>query len=165
MEYAVRFGSGWTRDGIGLMGKGKIFISGDSINLSGRQHTSIIFKALLWVLSAMMVANVLIILCSKLFSSSAEGVYDIRVIVTGSVGLISAVMIATLLTKYFGSSPYSCKISKDSIVEVNRDGRRIKFKTLSQIKYQMFTASSEQEAETLAFEFTRDNNADSQSDN
>ncbi len=152
MNYTVSFGSGWKRDAIGLAGKGQILITDDSINLSGRQHTAIFFKILLWLLSSMMMANILVILCSRLFSFSAGVTHDIKAIVAGVVGLILTVTVATFLTKYFGSSPYSFKIPKDSIVGLRRVGTLIKFKTASQEKYHMFRASSEQEAERIELE-------------
>lgn len=61
MEYAVIFGGRWGRDSQGLSGKGKIVIEEESVNLSGRQHTAIFFKVLLWLLSAMMVGNVMVV--------------------------------------------------------------------------------------------------------
>ena len=83
MEYAVIFGGRWGRDSQGLSGKGKIVIEEESVNLSGRQHTAIFFKVLLWLLSAMMVGNVMVVLCSKLFSFSADGIGHIKMVGAG----------------------------------------------------------------------------------
>ncbi|MGC8659039.1 MAG: hypothetical protein ACP5U1_08190 [Desulfomonilaceae bacterium] len=160
MEYPVRFGSGWGRDGIGLMGQGKILTNHDSISLYGRQHTSILFKVLLWLISAIMVANVLIVLSSRLISVSSGGFHDPRVIALWLVGFILAVVVATLLTKYFGSSPYSRKISKASIVEVRRVGRQLRLKAAHDKKSLMFKVSFETEAEKIALEFVKDSGVD-----
>ncbi len=146
MEYAVIFGGRWGRDSQGLSGKGKIVIEEESVDLSGRQHTAIFFKVLLWLLSAMMVGNVIVVLCSKLFSFSADGIGHIKMVGAVLIGLILTVTVATLLTKYFGSSPYSSRLQKNSILELSRTGSLIRFKTAPQEKYHMFRASSEQDA-------------------
>ena len=57
MESNVSFGGKWKRDGLGLKGKGKVKIDGDSIILEGRQHTAPFFKILLWLITAMMMTN------------------------------------------------------------------------------------------------------------
>ncbi len=146
MEYAVIFGGKWGRDSQGLSGKGKMVIEEESVDLYGRQHTAIFFKVLLWLLSAMMVGNIMVVLCSKIFSFSADGIGHIKMVGAGSIGLILTVTAATLLTRYFGSSPYSSRLPKNSILDLNRTGNLIKFKTASQKKYHMFRASSEQDA-------------------
>ena len=146
MEYAVIFGGRWGRDSQGLSGKGKIVIEEESVNLSGRQHTAIFFKVLLWLLSAMMVGNVMVVSMLKLFSFSADGIGHIKMVGVVSIGLILTVMAATLMTKYFGSSPYSSRLQKNSILELSRTGNLIKFKTVAKEKYHMFRASSEQDA-------------------
>lgn len=146
LEYAVIFGGRWGRDSQGLSGKGKIVIEEESVDLFGRQHTAIFFKVLVWLLSAMMVGNIMVVLCSKLFSFSADGIGHIKMVGAGSIGLILTVTAATLLTRYFGSSPYSSRLPKNSILDLNRTGNLIKFKTASQKKYHMFRAASEQDA-------------------
>jgi len=146
LEYAVIFGGKWGRDSQGLSGKGKIVIEEESVDLYGRQHTAIFFKVLLWLLSAMMVGNIVVVLCSNLFSFSADRIGHIKMVGAGSIGLILTVTVATLLTKYFGSSPYSSRLPKNSILDLKRTGNLIKFKTASQKKYHMFRAASEQDA-------------------
>ncbi|MCX5873251.1 MAG: hypothetical protein NTY51_08470 [Deltaproteobacteria bacterium] len=49
MEFIVRFGNGWKRDDLGLAGMGKIVINEDTVMLSVRQHTALLFKVLLWL--------------------------------------------------------------------------------------------------------------------
>ncbi len=146
MEYSVIFGGKWGRDSLGLSGKGKIVIGEESIDLFGRQHTAILFKALLWLLSAVMMGNISLVLCSKLFSFSSDGIGHIKMVGAGSIGLILTVTVATLLTKYFGSSPFSASFPRSSVLDLNRTGSLIKFKTASQKKYHMFRAASEQDA-------------------
>ena len=68
MEYTVGLGRGWKRDEHGLAGKGSISIDADTVNLSGKQQTALLFKVLLWSLTAMMVANISVVVYANLFS-------------------------------------------------------------------------------------------------
>lgn len=146
MEYAIIFGGKWGRDSQGLSGKGKIVVEEESVDLYGRRHTAIFFKILLWLSSAIMVANIVVVLCSNLFSFPADRIGYIKMIGAGSIGLILAITVATILTKYFGSSPCSSHFAKESITDINRTDRMIKFRTVPRGECHIFKASSEQDA-------------------
>ena len=117
MEYTVGLGKGWKRDEHGLAGKGSVSIDADTVNLSGKQQTALLFKVLLWSLTAMMVANISVVVYANLFSVGEHQSSGLIAMVIVGLGL--TVTVATLLTRYFGSSPYSLKFKRNNVLELH----------------------------------------------
>jgi hypothetical protein len=147
LEYTVGLGRGWKRDEHGLAGKGSISIDADTVNLSGKQQTALLFKVLLWSLTAMMVANVSAVVYANLFSVGEH--HRSGLIAMLIVGLALTVTVATLLTRYFGSSPYSLKFKRNNVLGVTRAGNFITIKASSQGSSVTFKALSEQDAQDI----------------
>ena len=147
MEYTVGLGKGWKRDEHGLAGKGSISIDADTVNLSGKQQTALLFKVLLWSLTAMMVANISVVVYSNLFSVGEHQRSGLIAMLIVGLGL--TVTVATLLTRYFGSSPYSLKFKRDNVLGVTRDGNFVTITASTQGNSITFKALSEQDAQDI----------------
>lgn len=143
----MTFGNGWKRDDLGLAGIGKIVINEDTVMLQGRQHTALMFKVLLWLMSAMMTSQFLSVGISIIFPDTP--MTDVRFIIALMIGSVLVVGISTFVSKYFGSSPYSSRFPKKAVEELAREGKLIKFRISSQGKFHMFRAASEQEAQDI----------------
>lgn len=150
MEYTVGLGKGWKRDEHGLAGKGSISIDADTVNLSGKQQTALLFKVLLWSLTAMMVANISVVVYSNLFSVGEHQRSGLIAMLIVGLGL--TVTVATLLTRYFGSSPYSLKFKRNNVLGVTRAGNFITIKASTQGNSITFKALSEQDAQDIEHE-------------
>lgn len=150
MEYTVVLGKGWKRDKHGLAGKGSVSIDADTVNLSGKQQTAFLFKVLLWSLTAMMVANISVVVYANLFPGGEH--QSLGLIAMLIVGLGLTVTVATLLTRYFGSSPYSLKFKRNNVLGVTRAGNSITIKASTQGNSITFKALSEQDAQNIEHE-------------
>jgi hypothetical protein len=150
LEYTVSLGKGWKRDEHGLAGKGSISIDADTVNLSGKQQTALLFKVLLWSLTAMMVANVSAVVYANLFSAGEH--HRSGLIAMLIAGLALTVTVATLLTRYFGSSPYSLKFKRNNVIGVTRAGNFITIKASTQGNSITFKALSEKDAQDIEHE-------------
>ena len=144
MESNVNFGGKCKRDGLGLKGKGKVKIDGDSIILEGRQHTAPFFKILLWLITAMMMTNICFMAYSMLCPGT--GVNLMWVVILCGIGFILVVAVATILTGYFGSSPYSTRFSKRTVTGLKIDGNIIRFRPSAEKHICVFRTATEQEA-------------------
>ncbi len=144
MESNVSFGGKWKRDGLGLKGTGKVKIDGDSIILEGRQHTAPFFKILLWLITAMMMTNICFMAYSMLCPGT--GVNLMWVVILGGIGFILIIAVATILTGYFGSSPYSTRVSKRTVTGLKIDGNIIRFRPSAEKDFCVFRTATEQEA-------------------
>ncbi len=144
MESKVSFGGKWKRDGLGLKGKGKLKIDGDSIILEGRQHTAPFFKILLWLITAMMMTNICFVAYSMLCPGT--GVNLMWVVILSAIGLFLVIAVSTILTGYFGSSPYSTRFSKRAVIGLKIDGNIIRFRPSTNTEICVFRTSTEQEA-------------------
>jgi len=148
LEAKVNFGSKWTRDGLGLKGNGKFRIDGDSITLEGRRHTAPLFKALLWLLTVMMTTNICFVVYSFLFPVTEVNVTWVAIV--SAIGIILAIGLATTLTRYFGSSPYSTRFSKSSVAGVEIEGNLIRLRLSAKEKTCVFfRTSTEEEAREI----------------
>jgi hypothetical protein len=147
LEFTVKFGNGWKRDDLGLAGIGKIVVNEDTVVLNGRQHTALMFKILLWLMSAMMTSQFLSVAISIILPDTP--MTDMRFIVALIIGSVLVIGVSTFVSKYFGSSPYSSAIPKKAVAELTREGKLIKFRVSSQGKRHMFRAVSEQEAQDI----------------
>ncbi|MFH0960270.1 MAG: hypothetical protein V1897_16375 [Pseudomonadota bacterium] len=147
MESHVSFGSKWTRDGLGLKGNGRFRIDGDSITLEGRRHTAPLFKALLWLLTAMMTTNICFVVYSLMFPATEVNVMWVAIV--SAIGLILVIAFATALTRYFGSSPYSTRFSKSSVTGLEIEGNVIRLKPSVNDKTCVFRTDTEQEAREI----------------
>ncbi len=144
MESNVSFGGKWRRDELGLKGKGKLRIDGDSIILEGKQHTSPFFKILLWLLSAMMTANICLVIYSALLTEPSA--CSIWTVLSYSLGFLLVVAVPTFVTAYFGSSPYSVRFPKKTLVQVQRNGASIRLKPSDKTGFVLFRTANEEEA-------------------
>jgi len=144
LESNVNFGGKCKRDGLGLKGKGKVKIDGDSIILEGRQHTAPFFKILLWLITAMMMTNICFMAYSMLCPGT--GVNLMWVVILCGIGFILVVAVATILTGYFGSSPYSTRFSKRTVTGLKIDGNIIRFRPSAEKHICVFRTATEQEA-------------------
>jgi len=150
LEYTVVLGKGWKRDKHGLAGKGSVSIDADTVNLSGKQQTAFLFKVLLWSLTAMMVANISVVVYANLFPGGEH--QSLGLIAMLIVGLGLTITVATLLTRYFGSSPYSLKFKRNNVLGVTRAGNSITIKASTQGNSITFKALSEQDAQDIEHE-------------
>jgi hypothetical protein len=144
LESNVSFGGKWRRDELGLKGKGKLRIDGDSIILEGKQHTSPFFKILLWLASAMMTANICIVIYSALFTEPSA--CSFWTVLSYSVGFLLVVAVPTFVTTYFGSSPYSVRFSKKTLAEFKRNGALIRLRPSVKSEFLLFRTVNEEEA-------------------
>jgi hypothetical protein len=144
LESNVNFGGKCKRDGLGLKGKGKVKIDGDSIILEGRQHTAPFFKILLWLITAMMMTNICFVAYSMLCPGT--GVNLMWVVIVCAIGFILVIAVATILTGYFGSSPYSTRFSKRTVTGLKIDGNIIRFRPSAEKDICVFRTATEQEA-------------------
>ena len=144
MESNVSFGGKWKRDGLGLKGKGKVKIDGDSIILEGRQHTAPFFKILLWLITAMMMTNICFVAYSMLCPGTEVNL--MWVVIVCAIGFILVIAVATILTGYFGSSPYSTRFSKRTVTGLKIDGNIIRFRPSAEKDFCVFRTATEQEA-------------------
>jgi hypothetical protein len=74
------------------------------------------------------------------------GVNLMWVVILCGIGFILVVAVATILTGYFGSSPYSTRFSKRTVTGLKIDGNIIRFRPSAEKHICVFRTATEQEA-------------------
>lgn len=127
MEYQIKYGSAFAVDQFGFVGKGKINIGEETVELFGKKHWSVLAR--LGIFLAITVLPIVLF------------------------GFGIGFLLALVVIHYFCASPGSVKFNKHDLKEVKRWGRKITFKTsiedVSKLKKSLFNATNEEDAKAI----------------